>query len=125
DDPIVTSGMFGIRDDGSDIIRTAQCVGHTADGEELVSACDGVTAIADVLGSLIRGTEQTKCSFTCCSRQLASPERINNPASVHRSAHVAITGARAGDIEQSHALHEKRTLLRKEDRKALVDLNLE
>ena len=56
--------------------------------------------------------------------QLAAADRIDDAARVHGGAHVAVA-AGAGDVEQAHALHEERPLLREEHREALVDLDLE
>src|SRR5712691_4570804 len=116
--------MLGIRQDGADVVRTAQSVRRAPDGKELVAARDCITAIADILRSLIRCIQQTKCHLAGRSRQLASPRRIDNPASMHAGPHVAVA-TRTGDVEESHALHEEGTLLGIKNRKALVDLHLE
>jgi hypothetical protein len=49
--------MFGVRQDGPDVIRTTQRIGCARDREELVSACNLITAIADILRTLVGGIE--------------------------------------------------------------------
>ena len=68
--------------------------------------------------------EHAECRLADRAGELAAPDRIDDAAGVHGRPHVAVA-AGAGDVEQAHALHEERPLLREEHRKALVDLDLE
>src|SRR5262245_50552490 len=115
--------MFGVGEDGSEIIGSAQGVSCPGVREQLVLSLDDLAAISDLLGSLVRSIEQSERELALCSRQFASPQWIDNVARVHARSHVAIA-AGSSNVEQSHAFHKERTLFRIEDRESLIDLNL-
>src|SRR5262245_40481213 len=120
---VVPTGMLGIGRDRADVIRTAQSVGRTRNGEQLVLAGDRITAIADILGSFVGRAQDAECEAASRAGQFGAPLRIDDAASVDGNAHVAVaTGS--GDVGETEAFHEERALLVEEHRKALIDLHL-
>src|SRR5262245_17843437 len=123
-DAIVASRMFGVGENGADIVGSAQGIRCPSDREEFVLSADEVTAIADILGALVGSIEQSKRELAFGSRQFTSPKWIDDMPSVNAGPHVAVS-ARARDIKHSHPFHEERSFLGVEDGKSLIYLNLE
>src|SRR5215813_3804168 len=121
---IVPSGMLRIREDGANIIRFTEAVGHAGNVERFVPAGNRVTSIANIFGTGIRGIQNTESEPALGACQFCAPRRVDDFAGVNRGSHVSITAA-SGQIEKPHSFHEKPPLFGIEDRKTLVDLNLE
>ena len=113
--------MGRLRDDPADVVGAAQRIGRAADREQLVAIGEFVAAIADVARVIVERVQDAKGGLADRARQLGAEDRIDDAAGVNRGAHVVA----ARDVEEAHAFHEERPLLGKEDREALVDLDLE
>ena len=105
----------------ADVIGAAQRIRGAADREQLVAIGELVAAIADVARVIVERVQHAEGGLADRARQLGAEDRIDDAARVDRGAHVVA----ARDVEEAHAFHEERPLLRKEDREALVDLDLE
>src|SRR5262249_14490649 len=101
-----TSGVFGVGGDRPNVVRSAQAILGPADVEQLALAEDGVAAVADVLGRLIRGTEKAKRESVPGACDFRAPHGIHDMPCVDRNAHVAVATC-ARDVEQAETLHEE------------------
>src|SRR5262245_43883860 len=86
----MASRMFRVGENGANIVRSAQGIRRPGDREEFVLSTDEVAAISDIFRALVGSIEQSKGELALGSRQLTSPERIDDVPSVDAGPHVAI-----------------------------------
>src|SRR5262245_11990014 len=116
--------MLGASENGADIIRFTQAVGHAGNVKRFVPAGNRFTTISKIFRTGIGGIQNTESEPALGACEFCTPGRVDYFACVHRRDHVSITAA-SSDVEKSHTLHEERAFFGVEDRKTLVDLNLE
>src|SRR5262249_39098660 len=71
-----------------------------------------------------RGIQDPESKPALSTCEFSTPRGVDDFAGVDRGDHVSVTAA-SSHVEESHSFHEKRPLFGIEDRKTLVDLNLE
>src|SRR5262245_55983890 len=84
---VVPTGMLWIGRNRTDVIRTAQSVGRTRNGEQLVLAGDRITAIANVLGSFVGRAQDSEREAAGRAGQFCTPLWIDDAASMDGDAH--------------------------------------
>ena len=124
DDAVVAAGKLGIYGQAADIVAGTETVLHAADVEEAILVRIGIARGQVVAGSLIERRERAEHPAAKTACHLRAEDRIDDAACMD-SRLKAVVVALAGEREDASALHEERTLLGKEGREALVDLDLE
>lgn len=102
----------------------SQTVLQTADVEEAILVGVGIARGQVVAGRLIERRERAEHPAAKTARHLRTEDRIDDAPRVNRRLQAVVV-ALSGEREDAGTLHEERTLLGKERREALVDLDLE
>ncbi len=120
----MAAGKLGIHGQAADIVAGTETVLHAADVEEPILVRVGIARGQIVAGCLIERRERAEHPAAKTACHLRAEDRIDDAARMDRRLEAVVV-ALAGKREDARALHEERTLLGKESRKALVHFDLE